>query len=49
VKAIQLCLFSPGWEEEITFHPEERLKNKKKGGSKRKIEEAQGMRKAYAP
>jgi hypothetical protein len=41
MKAIQLCLFSPGWEEEITFHPEERLKNKKKGGSKRKIEEAQ--------
>ena len=47
MKAIQLCLFSPGWEEEITFHPEkhlvgeERLKNKKKGGSKRKIEVAQ--------
>ena len=22
VKAIQLCLFGPEWEEEITFHPE---------------------------
>ena len=47
MKAIQLCLFGPDWEEEITFHPEkhlvgeEHLKKKEKGGSKRKIEEAQ--------
>ena len=47
MQAIQLCLFGPDWEEEITFHPEkhwvgkERPKNKKKGGSKGKIQEAQ--------
>jgi len=46
MKAIQLCLFGPDWEEETTSHPEKHLvgegclKNKK-GGSKRKIEEAQ--------
>jgi hypothetical protein len=47
MKAIQLCLFGPDWEEDITFHPEKQsvgeecLKNRKKGGSKRKIAEAQ--------
>ena len=47
MKANQLCLFGPDWEEANTFHPEKRLvgeehpKNKEKGGSKRKIQETQ--------
>jgi hypothetical protein len=47
MKAIQLCLFGPDWEEEITFYPEkrlvgeERLKNKV-DGSKR-LQEAQDV------
>jgi hypothetical protein len=47
MKAIQLCLFGPEWEEEITFDPEkrlvseERLKNKV-DGSKR-LQEAQDV------